>query len=120
MVDYLPLVIAIVAGSVSIASLVIQSRRDRHKNSADAATTYETLTAAQAARISAQGERIGRLESEVDELNVALRESLVEVEALRCGVEVLVSQLRANRIVPAWKPGRPDDLRTRASDGVLP
>ena len=104
MADYAPIVIAVIGGVFGILSLIIQARRDRYKINADATTTYEALTARQVQRISMQDAKIANLETEIDELNVNLRKSFAEIEALRSGVELLVNQLKANGHSPVWTP----------------
>jgi uncharacterized coiled-coil protein SlyX len=99
LIDYMPIIIAIIGGVFGLTSLIIQARRDRSKVNADTATTYEALTARQSQRIAEQDARIDKLEARV-------RESEDELEALRSGVALLVNQLKANGHTPVWTPAQ--------------
>lgn len=89
----LALIVAIVAAAPGLYAIY----RQRHKDTASVAEAYESMATKQALQIADLRKCQQELEDKVDELDRYVNE-------LEAGVNLLINQLEANRMVPVWKP----------------
>jgi hypothetical protein len=104
--DATPIILASIAGIISVVSLIIQANRDRHKTNADALSILEQSNARMAQRLATQDERIDKLETQTAQMAIMLTGAFAEVDGLRSGVNLLTDQLRANGLTPVWTADR--------------
>ena len=100
-VDFVPIIIAIISAVVSGVTAVWAMRKDK----ADGMTIYENLASKQAARIDT-------LQSDLDEMRTSQQGLEQEVGELRSGIYLLIKQITDAGLKPVWKPVE----RRRTSD----
>lgn len=100
MLDWGPIILSLVAAAVSVTGLLLQRRKDN----ASVAETYEAMAARQADDIRKLREQIKQLQVDLDFKEEQIEHLDHKVEEWTAGIDLLIKQLVANGIKPAWQP----------------
>lgn len=91
---------SLIAASISVMGLLFQRRKDN----AGVAETYEAMAARQAGEIDKLRKEIHELKKDLEFRDTVIEQRDAKIDEWAAGIDLLVKQLVANGIKPAWKP----------------
>jgi chromosome segregation ATPase len=100
LIDWGPVVLSLIAAAVSVIGIYAARRREN----ASVAETYEAMAARQADEIAKLRVLIRELRQDLDFKEEQIEHLDRRIEEWTAGIDLLIKQLVANGIQPAWKP----------------
>lgn len=91
---------SLIAAVIGIGGLLLQRRKDN----AGVAETYEAMAARQAGEIDTLRKEVHDLKKDIEFRDTVIEQRDAKIEEWAAGIDLLVKQLVANGVKPAWRP----------------
>lgn len=98
---------SLIASLIAVITAIIAVRKaywEGKKEEASAAEQYEGMAERTAKRLDEEIEKNSRMRADLRFLKEEVNDLRCQVKEYEEGIELLVRQLEANKIIPAWKP----------------
>lgn len=100
-------IVSLAASLVAIITAIVAVRKaywEGKKEEASAAEQYEGMAERTAKRLDEEIEKNSIMRADMRSLKEEVSDLRCQVKEYEAGIELLIRQLEANKIIPAWKP----------------